>query len=172
MTSGAPIVQQKICMLGAFAVGKTSLVSRFVDDSFSDAYLSTVGVKISKKTVPTESAMVDLIIWDIYGEDEFQKMRTAYLSGASGFLLVVDVTRPATLDVAQSLQALMERTSSALPFLVLLNKSDLAERSLIDAKALAPLRARDWRIVSTSAKTGEGVEAAFRELATALAARR
>ena len=172
MTSPAALIQQKICMLGAFAVGKTSLVSRFVDSIFSDTYLSTVGVKISKKSVPTGAATVDLIIWDIYGEDEFQKMRKAYLTGASGFLLVVDVTRRATLDTALSLQTLMEQTVGPVPFALLLNKSDLAERSAIDSRTLAELRSRNWTIASTSAKTGEGVDAAFHGLATELAARR
>jgi small GTP-binding protein len=166
------MIQQKICMLGAFAVGKTSLVSRFVTSIFSDKYLSTVGVKISKKSVSTPADEVDLIIWDIYGEDEFQKMRTSYLKGASGFLLVVDVTRPATLDTAVSLHGLVEQTVGPVPFLLLLNKSDLAERWALDRKTLDALRRRDWHIASTSAKTGEGVDEAFATLAGALTARR
>jgi small GTP-binding protein len=161
------MIQQKICMLGGFAVGKTSLVSRFVSSIFSDAYLTTVGVKISKKSVTAGAREIDLIIWDIYGEDEFQKMRAAYLRGAAGYLLVVDITRGATLATALSLHALARQSVGDVPFTVLLNKSDLSEKWDLDRQALAQMR--DWRVVSTSAKTGEGVEQAFTDLARALA---
>ena len=163
-------MQKKICMLGGFAVGKTSLVSRFVSSIFSDAYLTTVGVKIHKKTVAASGNDVDLIIWDLYGEDEFQKMRSSYLRGAAGYLLVADVTRRATLDTAQALHALAEETIGTVPFTLVLNKSDLAEKWELDEAVLAPLRKR-WRIIQTSAKTGDRVENAFVDLARDMAAR-
>ena len=97
LTEDAPgelaMIQKKICLLGGFGVGKTSLVSRFVHSIFSDKYLTTVGVKIDKKRVDLGSQQVDLVIWDIYGEDDFQKVRMSYLRGASGYLLVADGTR-------------------------------------------------------------------------------
>ena len=163
-------MQKKICMLGGFAVGKTSLVSRFVSSIFSDAYLTTVGVKIHKKTVAAAGNDMDLIIWDLYGEDEFQKMRTSYLRGAAGYLLVADVTRRATLDTALTLQALAEQTVGPVPFTLVLNKSDLAEKWDLDEAVLAPLRKR-WRVIQTSAKTGDRVENAFIDLARDMAAR-
>jgi small GTP-binding protein len=86
------MTQKKICMLGSFSVGKTSLVARYVSSVFSDKYLTTVGVKIDKKTVAVDGADVTLLLWDIYGEDDFQKLRMSYLRGASGYLLVVDGT--------------------------------------------------------------------------------
>jgi small GTP-binding protein len=164
------VIQQKICMLGGFAVGKTSLVSRFVTSIFSDAYLTTVGVKISKKAVAAGAREIDLIIWDIYGEDEFQKMRASYLRGAAAYLLVVDVTRRATLETALSLQALAEQVIGKVPFSLLLNKSDLAEKWDLEKAAVDELRGLHWRIVTTSAKTGEGVDEAFKGLARDLAA--
>ena len=98
------MIQKKICMLGGFSVGKTSLVARFVHSIFSEKYLTTVGVKIDKKVVKVRDEDVNLMLWDIYGEDEFQKIRMSYLKGSSGYLLVVDVTRKSTLDMACKVQ--------------------------------------------------------------------
>ena len=102
------MIQKKVCMLGAFAVGKTSLVARYVHSIFSDKYLTTIGVKIDKKPVSLLRGEMELILWDIYGEDEFQKVRMSYLQGASAYLLVADGTRRATLEVAASLQRAAE----------------------------------------------------------------
>lgn len=158
------MIQKKICMLGGFAVGKTSLVSRFVSSMFSDTYLTTVGVKIDKKSVAARGNEVDLIIWDIYGEDEFQKLRTSYLRGASGYLLVADVTRRATLDTAQALHALVEQTIGSIPFTLVLNKTDLLDRWDLDDTIVEQLKKR-WRVIQTSAKTGDHVDEAFVDLA-------
>lgn len=158
------MIQKKICMLGGYAVGKTSLVSRFVTSMFSDTYLTTVGVKIDKKSVAARGNEVDLIIWDIYGEDEFQKMKTSYLRGASGYLLVADVTRRATLDTAQALHALVEQTIGSIPFTLVLNKTDLLDRWDLDDAVVEQLKKR-WRVIQTSAKTGDHVDEAFVDLA-------
>src|SRR4026209_2201357 len=94
------MLQKKICMLGGFGVGKTSLVSRFVTSIFSDTYLTTIGVKIDKKTFAVDAHEMTLMLWDIYGQDEFQTVRDSYLRGASGYLLVADGTRYATPETA------------------------------------------------------------------------
>src|ERR1043165_1179544 len=98
------MLQKKICMLGAFAVGKTSLVTRYVKSIFSENYLTTVGVKIDKKTVTVDSTEVNLILWDLAGEDEFVQLQTSYLKGSSGYILVSDGTRSDTLLKAFTLQ--------------------------------------------------------------------
>ena len=98
------MIQKKICMLGGFAVGKTSLVARYVTSLFSEKYLSTVGVKIDKKQVSVDGQDVTLMLWDIYGQDEFQTVQTSQLRGMSGYLLVVDGTRRATLETARLMQ--------------------------------------------------------------------
>ena len=162
------MIQKKICMLGGFGVGKTSLVSRFVHSLFSDKYLTTVGVKIEKKEVDIGTTRVHLIIWDLYGEDEFQKVRTSYLRGSAGYLLVADGTRRATLDTAVELQEIADRAIGRVPFLLLVNKADLAAHWEIDDEALARLTKQGWWILKTSAKTGEEVEAAFAALAKML----
>jgi small GTP-binding protein len=162
------MMQKKVCMLGAFAVGKTSLVSRFVSSIFSDKYLTTVGVKVEKKSVQLGDNRLDLVLWDIYGDDDYQKVRTSYLRGASGFVLVLDPTRRATLDTAIALQAGAERAVGAVPFVAVLNKADLADAWEFDERALA---GRRWSVLRTSAKTGDGVERAFLALARQMAAR-
>jgi small GTP-binding protein len=156
-------------MLGGFAVGKTSLVARFVSSIFSDKYLTTIGVKIDKKTVALNGEQMDLILWDIYGEDDFQKMRLSYLRGAGGYLLVADGTRRTTLDTARSLHDTVAREIGPVPFVLVLNKSDLADRWEIDEPILADAAGRGWTIIRTSAKTGEGVENAFLTLARGMA---
>ena len=158
-------LQRKLCMLGGFGVGKTSLVRRFVHSVFSDTYLTTVGVKIDKKTVELAGKTVNLILWDLAGEDDLASLRMSYLRGAAGYLLIADGTRPATLDVARSLNQRVEAEFGKLPFALLLNKSDLRDQWAIGDAEIAGLNERGWWIRSSSAMTGEGVEEAFRDLA-------
>src|SRR6202522_3351372 len=121
------MLQKKVSLLGGFGVGKTSLVRRYVQSIFSDAYLTTVGVKIEKKMVTVGAAEVALILWDIAGEEGVTGIRTSYLRGAAGYLLVVDVTRGETLEVAKSIQARVTSEIGSIPFLFFFNKTDLDE---------------------------------------------
>ena len=159
------MLQKKVCILGGFGVGKTSLVRRYVQSIFSDAYLTTVGVKIEKKMVNVGAAEVALILWDIAGEDEITAIRTSYLRGAAGYFLVVDATRGETLEVAKSIQARVTSEIGPVPFLFLLNKTDLKEDWEIAEQSLEDLKDKGCVVLRTSAKTGEGVEEAFQELA-------
>jgi small GTP-binding protein len=158
-------VQKKLCMLGGFSVGKTSLVRRFVQSVFSETYLTTVGVKIDKKPVELTGRIVNLILWDLAGEDDLSSLRMSYLRGASGYVLVADGTRAATLDLALSLRQRVEAEFGPLPFVLLLNKNDLKEQWAIGDADMANLQQNGWWVRSTSARTGEGVEDAFRDLA-------
>ena len=158
------MIKKKICMLGAFAVGKTSLVQRYVHSLFSDTYHTTVGVKIDKKPVNKNGTPVDLILWDIYGEDEFQAVRSSYLRGASGCLLVVDGTRRYTLDTAHDLLKRTQETVGNIPVVFVFNKSDLMDSWEIEPIQLDALEKKGLVIVRTSAKEGAGVEKAFTTL--------
>lgn len=158
------MIQKKICMLGATGVGKTSLVSRYVLSVFSDKYLTTIGVKVDKKAVSVDGSDVTLLLWDIYGQDEYQTVRTSYLKGASGYLLVADGTRQLTLDTARELQKTAQGVVGQVPFVLVLNKADLASEWRLDDKALWKMAEEGWTIIKTSAKTGEGVEDAFLKL--------
>jgi small GTP-binding protein len=162
-------LQKKICMLGAFSVGKTSLVKRFIQSVFSEAYLTTVGVKIDKKTVELPHRTVTLILWDLAGEDDISSLRMSYLRGAAGYVLVADGTRAATLEVALSLQRRVEADFGPLPFVLLLNKNDLREGWAIGDEEIERLRQSGWWVRSTSARSGEGVDEAFGTLAERVA---
>jgi small GTP-binding protein len=161
-------ITKKMCLLGAYGVGKTSLVARFVHSMFSEKYMTTIGVKIDKKEVELETTRVELVIWDIYGQDDFQKVRMSYLRGASGYLLVADGTRGPTLDIALSLQESAEQAVGQVPFIVAVNKADLTEQWEVAERDLLQLTSRGWRVIKTSAKTGGAVEAAFSTLAHAM----
>ncbi len=93
------MIKKKIVMLGSFAVGKTSLIQRFVSSIFSEKYQTTIGVKIDQKIVKIGSTEVNLLIWDLHGEDDYQRIKPAYIVGASGCFIVIDGTRKATLDI-------------------------------------------------------------------------
>ena len=159
------MIQKKVCMVGAAGTGKTSMVQRFVHSIFSERYHSTVGVKIDKKVVQVGPDEMTLVLWDLYGEDDFQTVRESYLRGSSGYLLVADGTRHATLDTAMALQRKAESVLGPVPFLLLLNKADLDAEWQVDERALWKIAERGWPVLKTSAKTGAGVDDAFARLA-------
>ena len=162
------MIRKKICMLGGFAVGKTSLVRQFVFSLFEEKYLTTLGVKIDKKSLTVQGQELELMLWDLAGEDEFMKVRMSYLRGSSGYILVADGTRPDTLDTALKLQKGAEQAIGKVPWLLMLNKSDLVDQWRIDEARIDTLRRDGWTVFETSAKSRRGVEQAFTSLATAL----
>jgi small GTP-binding protein len=158
------MIQKKICMLGSFAVGKTSLVRRFVESIFSETYHTTVGVKIDKKVVNLGDAEINLVLWDLYGDDDFQKIRWSYFQGASGYLLVADGTRRGSVEKAVTLHERAREEIGLIPFVFVINKCDLVEQWDLDTELEARLGAENWTILRSSAKTGEGVDQAFSQL--------
>lgn len=159
-------MKMKVCMLGAFAVGKTSLVQRFVNSMFSEKYQTTLGVKIDKKTITVENQAIDLILWDLAGEDEFMKVRSSYLRGSSGAILVADGTRQETIDIAIELNQKVNREVGSIPFVLLINKSDLKSNWLVHEEQLLPLKDSGWEIIEVSALENNNVEFAFQQLAS------
>lgn len=153
--------QKKICMLGAFAVGKTSLVARYVEGLFSERYLTTVGVKIDRKDVEIGGETTRLVLWDIQGEDDEQMINPNFIGNAHACLLVVDGTRPETLAVARRLKGWAEAHLGAIPFVMVLNKSDLASQWRLRDEDLQGDSRPGCRVIQASAKTGAGVEDAF-----------
>jgi small GTP-binding protein len=155
------MIQKKICVLGAFAVGKTSLVSRFVKSIFADTYYTTIGVKIEKQTLQVRGQPWNLVIWDLAGEDEFMQIRMSYLRGSSGYLLVADGTRRPTLQAALNIQKRVQETMGNAPFVLVLNKGDLLEEWELGNESIEALSKQGWTCVKASAKTGVGVEEAI-----------
>lgn len=162
------MIQKKICLLGGFAVGKTSLVRRFVTGMFSELYHTTIGVTIEKKTLLVGDQDVTLMIWDLYGEDDFQKIRESYLRGSSGYILVADGMRRSTLDTAEALHQLAQSTLGPVPFVLIVNKADQLKEWEIDEATLARLRHKGWLVFTGSAKTGDGVPELFMRLTQTL----
>jgi small GTP-binding protein len=162
------MIQKKICLLGGFAVGKTSLVRRFVTGMFSELYQTTIGVTIENKTLLVGDQNVALMIWDLYGEDDFQKMRESYLRGSSGYILVADGMRRSTLDTAEALHQLAQSTLGPVPFVLMVNKADQLKEWEIDEATLARLRHKGWLVFTGSAKTGDGVPELFMRLTQTL----
>lgn len=153
----------KVCLLGDGAVGKTSLVRRFVYDAFDDKYLMSFGTKVSKKTVEVAEAKVDLMVWDILGQKTHESLHGAYYRGAVGALAVCDCTRRETLGSLSTWVSGFRETVGDMPVMLLLNKSDLARSfGLDEAEALGS--SLGCEVLETSARTGENVEQAFSSL--------
>ena len=157
------MIQKKICLLGPFATGKTSLIKRFVDSIFSDKYLTTIGVKIDKKSLSIANKDVNLIIWDIEGEDDHSQIKGNYLRGASGYIIVADGTRPDTLTSALSIHQSTQTILTRAPAILALNKADLEDQWLIPPEALDKVD-DDLTLMKTSAKSGENVDHLFTTL--------
>ena len=165
------MITRKVCLLGAFAVGKTSLMRRFVHGVFDERYLTTLGVKIDTKTVELDGKAVKLVIWDIEGADPADRepdsissrMKT-YLQGADGILLVADGTRPGTLEVARQIGGAFATEYGDIPIVLLLNKSDLAEQWQVDEEQLKDIDGLT-QCFTTSALSGENVARTFMYLA-------
>lgn len=162
------MLQKKVCMLGSFAVGKTSLVRRYVDSVFSEKYVTTIGVKIDKKIVAVGDSELSLLLWDVYGEDNHQSVLPAYLRGMAGYLLVVDPTRPNTIGRAAKLQSLVTETVGPKPYILVLNKLDLKDQWVGDLSELEALKASAAAFTETSAKLDTGVTKMFERLAAEL----
>ncbi|MEL6881995.1 MAG: Rab family GTPase, partial [Cyanobacteria bacterium J06607_10] len=159
------MLQKKVCMVGAFATGKTSLVAQFVKGIYSEKYQTTVGVKIDKKVVETEGTTLSMVLWDIHGEDEFQNVRMSYLRGSAAYLLVIDGTRRSSLDVALNLKAKVAENIGNIPFVVVINKYDLHADWEITTDDIRALQNQGLKVIQTSAKTSLGVESSFQYLA-------
>jgi len=160
-------VTSKVCVVGDFAVGKTSVVERFVNNQFSEKYLSTVGVKIDTKEIglPALDVAHKLIIWDVAGSDRFGPTEFAYLRGASGYVFVADGTRPATLGAVENLRGQITEKYGPAPSVLLVNKHDLTLEWGVSDERFDQLAREHGDAYRTSAKTGDDVEHALTRLA-------
>ena len=170
-------VSRKVCLVGDFSVGKTSLIRRFVDDRFSDEYLSTVGVKLSQKPVNLkgedgQDKLVDLFIWDIEGQTQFKGIAPSYLQGAKGAIIVADVKRQETIEHLRDHLDLFFKINPKGWVIVALNKSDLINEEKIENLLQLNQFQTDYPQViatyATSAKTGKDVNEIFYELAASI----
>lgn len=163
-------LSKKICLLGDFAVGKSSLMRRFVHDRFDDSYKTTIGVKVSRKTVMTPRAAevveLNMLIWDLAGSEEFSSVRASYFGGAAGAIVVCDLTRPETLEHTRSYVNEFHQVRPGAHIVLAANKCDLIDQFSFDAPAVASVAATNLNVpyFLTSAKVGDQVDALFRLL--------
>jgi small GTP-binding protein len=160
------MIQVKLCMVGSFAVGKSSMVQRYVRSLFTGKYHTTVGVKVDKKDVAIGGVTVRMMIWDLAGEDAFSHLRTTFMRGAAGYLLVADGTRAQTLDVALDLNRQITDAIGPLPFVLAFNKSDLVGDWEVSAARIEALERTGLTIYRCSAKSGDGVQDVFQHFAS------
>ncbi|EAY28456.1 Rab family GTPase [Microscilla marina] len=155
-------ISKKVILVGNFGVGKTSLVRRFVHQTFSDEYLTTLGVRIDKKVVNLANITVNMILWDVAGEVSQTKVPASYYLGSHGVIYVFDLQRPSSFEnITSDIDFIRSKLPNA-PICVIGNKKDLlsdAELSSIQQKL--SVKASYF----TSAKTGENVEAMFEMIA-------
>src|SRR3990170_5278969 len=167
-------LKTKVCLVGEGAVGKPSLIRRYAMDQFDDSYLATIAAKVTKQrmelSMPPEGTPVtlEMSIWDVMGQRRFRELLDdAYFTGVSGILAVADVTRKETVSALYEWVERVDAVSSQAPVVIAVNKSDLSDQAQVSESDVAPIaRALRGKYMMTSAKTGAGVEEAFRLLGT------
>jgi small GTP-binding protein len=172
-------MKMKVCLVGEPAAGKTSLVRRFVFNTFDPKYFSTIGTNIWKKKLQLTHPLnndtfdVDMIVWDIMGQKQFRDLlRDAYFFGAKGVIVVCDSSRRETFDkLVHWIEAVTEITGDIPKFLIA-NKIDLGNLSFEESEMEEIAKSYDSPYQMTSAKTGEFVEEVFTSLATRIVQRR
>jgi len=172
-------IKAKVCLVGEVAVGKTSLVRRFSLGSFDEFYSTTLGISVSKKVVEPPNLpaggprKVEMILFDVMGQRKLRELLVeSYFKGAQALLAVWDVTRPETLRELPDWIEMAQEVAGPIPVVIATNKMDLSRDRHIDTAELDDLAREsgsEW--FTTSAKTGENVEAAFERLALELVRR-
>jgi small GTP-binding protein len=166
-------LHKKVCLLGDFSVGKTSLVRRFVEARFDERYLSTIGVKVDRKVVELNSSRgpvaLTLMLWDLAGGPDLGPVVPSYYRGAAGAVIACDLTRPETLGGVIGYASGFREANPAAHLVMAANKVDLVEeRRLSDEELAAVAGEQKAALFLTSAKTGEQVEAMFQKLGALL----
>lgn len=159
----------KMILIGPAAVGKTSILMRFVHNKFSKSYKMTIGVDFLNKEINIDDLNTKLTIWDIAGQKRFKFMRKNFYGGAAGALLVFDLTRENTLQEVKNrwYPEMTQFVGAEIPFILIGNKLDLIEEigkviETKDARNFAETKGSIY--IETSAKTGQNVEDVFMEL--------
>ncbi|GJM32346.1 MAG: GTP-binding protein [Saprospiraceae bacterium] len=154
------MISKKVVLTGSFGVGKTSLFNRFISNTFSDKYLTTIGVKVDKKSMTIEGEEISLILWDIAGEVSQEKVPKSYFLGTSAIIYIFDLSSPTTL---KNMQADLRLLNNLLPGVLIRkvgNKQDLVTEDVIQQ-----MKKKANPDTFTSAKTGENVEELFLDIA-------
>lgn len=156
---------KKICMLGDFAVGKTSMIRRFIHDEFDDRYITTLGTKISKKDLQIQNIDLTFQIWDIIGNVKYNKIQAQYYKGSDGAFIIFDVTRWDTFENVANWADMFLKVSPKAKLIMIANKVDLEPTFDFEENMTGLAEMYGANCYTTSAKTGANVEEAFRTLA-------
>jgi len=163
----AAIFKKKIVLTGSFAVGKTAMLNRFVDNKFQTDYKATIGVNIMSKRVEMENnTIISFSLWDIAGQLAFKSAWKNFYNRAAGALIIFDVTRQITYDeIPDWHKNVLEHVKQDIPCILVANKIDLEEQRIISTekgKEIAESFGMDY--IESSAKTGENVINVFKKL--------
>lgn len=176
------VLKAKICLIGEAAVGKTSLIRRYVEDSFDDRYISTLGSKVSMKKLwltsksdPSKTVEVQLSIWDLIGERSYlETLHREYLKGAQGLIAVCDVTRYSTFEALDQWVPAAFSIAGQVPLALVVNKTDLKDQVMClydEHEPQEKAEAYGGFAMWASAKSGENVNPIFGKLSLAVVRR-
>jgi small GTP-binding protein len=167
-------LRKKICLLGDPAVGKTSLIRKYVYNQFSEVYISTIGTEVTKKEISVnfrnnshgeKQYLISMAIWDIIGQKEYRSLISRFYKNANGALMVCDLTRYETLDNLKDWISSLFGAIGKVPVIFVGNKFDLVDHNEFNTDDLLDISGRygaPW--ITTSAKAGENVELVFFKL--------
>lgn len=156
----------KLMILGDPSVGKTSLVRRYIENRFSEDYLSTIGVDFLKKDINVDGTYVTIVLWDVAGQAKYANFKKHYYKGANFFIIVFDITKkPTYMNIGRWLKDAQEILGDDVYFAIFANKADLEDQREVEDYEAFKLMENLVEFEETSAKTGHNVNEIFTKIA-------
>ncbi len=160
---------QQLLLIGDSGVGKSSLLTRFADETYSDSYISTIGVDFKIRTVDIDNRVCKLQIWDTAGQERFRTITNSYYRGAHGIIVVYDCTSADSFAHVDTWLSEIEKCAvPGVKVLIVGNKCDLALRRQVEYETARQFAdARGVPLLEASAKTGANADSVFVQVAAA-----